>query len=55
MVDETAWSSFVHAARMALQVFLNLVQPGELWGVAALILIGIPDRVGSGKDAGPDG
>jgi hypothetical protein len=41
LIAFTAWSSFVHAALMALQAFLNLIQPGELWGVAALIIIGI--------------
>jgi len=41
LIAFTAWSSFVHAALMAVQAFLNLIQPGELWGVAALIIIGI--------------
>ena len=41
LIAFTAWSSFVHAALMAVQAFLNLIQHGELWGVAALIIIGI--------------
>jgi hypothetical protein len=28
-------------ALMAVQAFLNLIQPGELWGVAALVIIGV--------------
>src|SRR5271169_4164450 len=36
-----AWSSFAHAALMAVQAFLHWIQPGELWGVAALVIIGI--------------
>jgi hypothetical protein len=41
LIAFTAWSSFVHAALMGAQVFLNLIQRGELWGVGALIIIGI--------------
>src|SRR6202142_949080 len=41
LIAFTAWSSFVHAALMAVQVFLHLIRPGELGGVAALIVIGI--------------
>ena len=37
----TAWSSLVHAAFMGTQAFCNMVQRGELWGVAALFIIGI--------------
>jgi len=40
LIAFTAWSSFVHAALMGTQAFLNIVQRGELWGVAALIIIG---------------
>jgi Mn2+/Fe2+ NRAMP family transporter len=39
-----AVQSFVHAARLwrcRVQAFHHLIQPGELWGVAALIIIGI--------------
>ena len=41
LIAFTAWSSFVHAALMAWQAFRNLIQRGELWGVAALVIIGI--------------
>ena len=41
LIAFTAWSSFAHAALMAVQAYLNLNQHGELWGVAALIIIGI--------------
>ena len=37
----TVWSSFAHAALMAVQAFLKLIRPGELWGSAALVIIGI--------------
>jgi uncharacterized membrane protein len=40
LIAFTAWSSFVHAALMGVQAFCNLVQRGELWGVAALVIIG---------------
>jgi hypothetical protein len=36
-----AWSSFAHAALMAVQAFRNLIPRGELIGVAALIIIGV--------------
>jgi drug/metabolite transporter superfamily protein YnfA len=41
LIAFTAWSSFVHAALMAVQAFRNLIQRGELWGVAALVIIGV--------------
>ena len=41
LIAFTAWSSFAHAALMAVQAFRHLIQSGELWGVAALIIIGI--------------
>ena len=41
LIAFTAWSSFAHAALMAVQAFRNLIQRGELWGVAALVIIGI--------------
>ena len=41
LIAFTAWSSFAHAALMAVQAFRNLIQCGELWGVAALVIIGI--------------
>src|SRR5438874_1455401 len=37
----TAWSSFAHAALMAVQVFLNLIPRRELVGVVVFILIGV--------------
>ena len=40
LIAFTAWSSLVHAALMGGQAFLNIVQRGELWGVAALVIIG---------------
>ena len=41
LIAFTAWSSFVHAALMAVQAFLNLIQRGELVGVAALVIVGV--------------
>jgi hypothetical protein len=41
LIAFTAWSSFVHAALMAGQAFGNLIQRGELWGVGALVIIGV--------------
>ncbi len=41
LIAFTAWSSFAHAALMAVQAFLNLIQRGELVGVAALVIIGV--------------
>jgi len=41
LIAFTAWSSFAHAALMGAQAFLNLVSRGELWGVAALVIIGV--------------
>ena len=41
LIAFTAWSSFAHAALMALQAFLNLIARGELVGVAALVIIGV--------------
>ena len=40
LIAFTAWSSFAHAALMAVQVFRNLISRGELLGVAALVVIG---------------
>jgi hypothetical protein len=37
----TAWSSFAHAALMAVQAFLNLIARGELIGSAVLVVIGV--------------
>jgi len=41
LIAFTAWSSFAHAAVMSFQAFRNLISRGELWGVAALVLIGV--------------
>jgi hypothetical protein len=41
LIAFTAWSSFAHAALMGTQAFLKLISRGELWGVAALLLIGV--------------
>ena len=37
----TAWSSFAHAAVMAVQAFRNLIPHRELLGVAVLVVIGV--------------
>src|SRR5207244_7573587 len=39
LIAFTAWSSFAHAALMAVQVFLNLIPRSELVGVVVFILI----------------
>ena len=41
LIAFTAWSSFAHAALMAMQAFRNLIPRGELVGVAVLIIIGV--------------
>jgi hypothetical protein len=41
LIAFTAWSSFAHAALMGWQAFRNIVQCGELWGVLALVIIGV--------------
>lgn len=41
LIAFTAWSSLAHAAVMGVQALRNFVQRGELWGVLALIIIGI--------------
>ena len=41
LIAFTAWSSFAHALVMGVQALRHLIQPGELWGVAVLIVIGI--------------
>ncbi len=40
LIAFTAWSSFAHAAVMGFQALRNLVQRGELIGVAVLVIIG---------------
>src|SRR5437660_4766379 len=39
LIAFTAWSSFAHAALMAVQAFLNLIRRRELMGVVVFILI----------------
>ncbi len=41
LIAFTAWSSFAHAALMAVQAFRNLIPHGELLGVAVLVIIGV--------------
>ena len=41
LIAFTAWSSFVHATVMGLQALRTYIQRGELWGVLALIVIGV--------------
>ena len=41
LIAFTAWSSLAHAAVMGAQVYRRFVEPGEGWGVLALIVIGI--------------
>jgi hypothetical protein len=41
LIAFTAWSSFAHALVMGVQAWRHLIQSGELWGVAVLIVIGI--------------
>jgi hypothetical protein len=41
LIAFTAWSSFAHAALMAMQAFRNLIASGELVGVAVLVVIGV--------------
>ena len=41
LIAFTAWSSLAHAALMGGQALRNLVARGELWGVAALFVIGV--------------
>ena len=51
LIAFTAWSSFAHAAVMSFQAFRNLISRGELWGVAALVIIGVALIVLSGETA----
>jgi succinate-acetate transporter protein len=41
LIAFTAWSSFAHAAVMRVQAFRSFIQHGELWGVFALVVIGV--------------
>jgi hypothetical protein len=41
LIAFTAWSSLIHAVLMGTQAMENMVGRGELYGVAALIVIGV--------------
>lgn len=41
LITFTAWSSFAHAAVMAVQAYRNVIAHTELVGVAALVVVGI--------------
>jgi hypothetical protein len=41
LIAFTAWSSFAHALVMGTQAMRNIVSRDELWGVLALIVIGV--------------
>ncbi len=41
LIAFTAWSSFAHAAVMAVQAYRNMIGHGELVGVAALVIVGV--------------
>jgi len=41
LIAFTAWSSFAHAALMAVQAFRNFISRGELLGVALLAVIAV--------------
>ena len=41
LIAFTAWSSFAHAALMAVQAYKNMISRSELTGVAALVVIGV--------------
>jgi hypothetical protein len=42
LIAFTAWSSFAHAAVMAVMAFRDASERGHLLGVAILVVIGIP-------------
>src|SRR5438067_1802392 len=41
LIAFTAWSSFAHGTVMAVQAFQTPSERGNLWGVAALVMIGV--------------
>jgi hypothetical protein len=50
LIAFSAWSSFAHAALMAVQAFLNLIPRRELAGVAFFVVVRCSsDRAGSGE------
>src|SRR5258708_37837508 len=42
LIAFTAWSSFAHAALMAVQAFRNFIPPGGLLGLAAPLILALP-------------
>lgn len=40
LIAFTAWSSLAHASLMAVQAYRNVIERSELFGVAALVIIG---------------
>jgi hypothetical protein len=53
LIAFTAWSSLVHAALMSIQVSCNMIQRGELWGGAVLVVIGVALIALAPKSNGP--
>lgn len=41
LIAYTAWSSFAHGTVMTVMAFQKADERGNLWGVAALVLIGV--------------
>src|SRR6478672_8705202 len=41
LIAFTAWSSFAHAAVMAVQAYLNVIARRELVGVAVMVIVGV--------------
>lgn len=41
LIAFTAWSSFAHAALMAVQAYRKIIERGELVGVFVLVIIGV--------------
>jgi len=54
LIAFTAWSSLAHAIFMGTQALLNMIARGELFGSAALVVIGISlIALAPGKKATP--
>jgi hypothetical protein len=41
LIAFTAWSSFAHAALMAVQAYRKIIERGELVGVFVLVIVGV--------------
>jgi hypothetical protein len=41
LIAFAAWSSFIHAATMVVQVYFKMIPNGELIGVVAFIFVGL--------------